>query len=160
MTNLAHAHSTYVHQEKVLTFWLRNSIKSQYKESPTASVLKKKIFWKISQNSQENTCTRVSFLIRMTPAQIFSCEFCEIFKTTVFTEHLRATTSDHTLFKRKTSTFRTKTLRINTSEIMALIKKSRYLPHFLEYRKNNLNGSILGSYKGSLLKLQTSHRRL
>ena len=96
----------------------------------------------------------------MTPAQIFSCEFCEIFKTTVFTEHLRATTSDHTLFKRKTSTFRTKTLRINTSEIMVLIKKSRYLPHFLEYRKSNLNGSILGSYKGSLLKLQTSHRRL
>ena len=93
----------------------------------------------------------------MTPAQIFSCE---IFKTTVFKEHLRATTSDHTLFKRKTSTFRTKTLRINTSEIMVLIKKSRYLPHFLEYRKNNLNGSILGSYKESLLKLQTSHRRV
>ena len=93
----------------------------------------------------------------MTPAQIFSCE---IFKTTVFKEHLRATTSDHTLFKKKTSTFRTKTLRINTSEIMVLIKKSRYLPHFLEYRKNNLNGSILGSYKESLLKLQTSHRRV
>ena len=25
----------------------------------------KKVFWEISQNSQENTCTRVSFLIKL-----------------------------------------------------------------------------------------------
>ena len=30
---------------------------------------------------------------RLRPTQVFSCEFCEIFKTTVFTEHLRATAS-------------------------------------------------------------------
>ena len=37
----------------------------------------------ISQNSQENTCARVSFLIKLqTLAQVFSCEFCEISKNT------------------------------------------------------------------------------
>ena len=60
----------------------------------------KKVFLKISQNSLENTCTRVSFLIKLqtqawnfikkdTLAQVFPCEFCEIFKSTFFIEHLR-----------------------------------------------------------------------
>ena len=60
----------------------------------------KKVFFKISQNSQENTCARVSFLIKLqacnfikkeTLAQVFSCEFCEILKNTFFTKHLWAT---------------------------------------------------------------------
>ena len=47
------------------------------------------VFLKISQNSQENTCARVSVLIKLqacnfikkeTLVQLFSCEFCEIFK--------------------------------------------------------------------------------
>ena len=53
------------------------------------------MFQKISQNSQENTCARVSFLIKLqastcnfikkeTLAQLFSCEFCEIFKEHLF----------------------------------------------------------------------------
>ena len=48
-----------------------------------------KVFLEISQNSQENTCARVSFLIiklqaglqlykKETLAQLFSYEFCEI----------------------------------------------------------------------------------
>ena len=45
----------------------------------------------ISQNLQENACARVSFIIKLhasgfikkeTLAQVFSCEFCEIFKNT------------------------------------------------------------------------------
>ena len=46
----------------------------------------KKVFLKISQNSQENTCARVSFLIikKETLEQVFSCEFYEIFKNTYF----------------------------------------------------------------------------
>ena len=63
----------------------------------------KKVFLKISQNSQENTCARVCFLTKLqawglhlycaqtcnfinkyTLAQVFSCEFCEIFKSTFF----------------------------------------------------------------------------
>ena len=53
----------------------------------------KKVFWEISQNSKENTCARVSFLIKLqlsvcnfikkeTLAQVFSCEFYEISKNT------------------------------------------------------------------------------
>ena len=64
----------------------------------------KKEFFKIPQNSQENTCVRVSFLISCRPetynfikketlAQVFSCEFCEIFKSIFFTEHLRMNAS-------------------------------------------------------------------
>ena len=41
------------------------------------------MFLEISQNSQENTC-----------AQVFSCEFCEIFDNTVFIENLRTTASE------------------------------------------------------------------
>ena len=58
----------------------------------------------ISQNSQENTCARVSFLIKLQAevynfikkealTQVFSCIFCEISKKTFFTEHLWATAS-------------------------------------------------------------------
>ena len=53
------------------------------------------MFLEISQNSQENTCARVSFLAKKsnfikkeTLAQVLSCEFCEISKNTFFTEHL------------------------------------------------------------------------
>ena len=53
----------------------------------------KKVFLEILQNSQQNTCARVSFLITLqaevcnfikkeTLAQVFSCEFCKISKTT------------------------------------------------------------------------------
>ena len=61
----------------------------------------KKVFLEISQNSQENTCARVSFLIKLQPqdcnfieketlAQVISCEFREISKNVFFhREHLR-----------------------------------------------------------------------
>ena len=60
------------------------------------------MFLEISQNSQENTCVRVSFLIKLQAsgckliekeilAQVFTCEFCEISKNIFFTEHLWAT---------------------------------------------------------------------
>ena len=53
----------------------------------------KKVFLKTSQNLQENTCARVSFLIKMQaearnyikkkiPTHVFFSEFCEIFKST------------------------------------------------------------------------------
>ena len=51
-----------------------------------------KMFLEISQNSQENTCARLSFLIKLqaeacnfikkeTLIQVFSCEFCEFYTT-------------------------------------------------------------------------------
>ena len=53
----------------------------------------KKVFQEISQNSQENTCVRVffnkvagtcNFIKKETLTQVFSCEFCEIYKNTFF----------------------------------------------------------------------------
>ena len=61
----------------------------------------KRVFLKILQNSQESTCARVSFLMKLqaeafnfikkvTLAQEFSCEFFEITgKATFLIEHLR-----------------------------------------------------------------------
>ena len=60
----------------------------------------KKLLLKISQNSQENTCVRVSFLIKFqasacnlikkeTLTQVFSCEICESFKNAFFIKHLK-----------------------------------------------------------------------
>ena len=66
-------------------------------EAATEGVLWKKVFLKISQNSQENTCAgaRPATLLtkKLWLAQVFSCEFCEVFKNTFFTEHLRTTAS-------------------------------------------------------------------
>ena len=43
------------------------------------------MFLKISQNSQENTCAWDRQLyLKETLAQLFPCEFCEIFKNTFF----------------------------------------------------------------------------
>ena len=57
------------------------------------------MFLKILENLQENNYVRAFFLNNVAGAcniikkealvQVFSCEFCEIFKNTFFTEHLR-----------------------------------------------------------------------
>ena len=60
-------------------------------EAATRGVLCKKVFLEISQNSQENNCARDSGT--ETLAQVFSGEFCKIYKNTFFTEHLWATAS-------------------------------------------------------------------
>ena len=52
----------------------------------------KKVFLEISQNSQENTCVRDSFLINSL-AQVFSFEFCGISKSTFFYRTLPAAAS-------------------------------------------------------------------
>ena len=60
----------------------------------------KKLLLKISQNSQENTCVRVSFLTKFqasacnlikkeTLTEVFSCEICESFKNAFFIKHLK-----------------------------------------------------------------------
>ena len=102
------------------------------------------MFLEISQNSQENNCARVSFLINLqasalqlyqktgtllrkswnfikkeTLAQVFSCEFCEISKKTSFTEHLRTTPSQ----KRMRN-------RVCTCEIVMKSECGKYLSVF------------------------------
>ena len=48
----------------------------------------KKVFLEILPNSQENTCARDPFLIKLqVSAQLFFCEFCKISKNIFFTEH-------------------------------------------------------------------------
>ena len=67
-------------------------------EAVVQSCSVEKVLLKITQNSQENTCARVSFLIKLQAeacnfikreilAQVFSCEICEISKNTFFTEY-------------------------------------------------------------------------
>ena len=60
-------------------------------EAVTQRCSAKKVFLEISQNSQDNTCARVCFLINLqeTLSLVFSCEFCEILRTSFFTEHIR-----------------------------------------------------------------------
>ena len=78
-------------------------------EEATGGVLQENVFLEILQNSQENTCTRVSFLIKLqanfikkeTLAQVFPCEFCEISQSTFFAEHLLATASELCKFHSK-----------------------------------------------------------
>ena len=53
----------------------------------------KKMFLKMSQNEHENTYAKVPRCRPETLAQVFSYEFCEIFKNSVFTEHLWMTVS-------------------------------------------------------------------
>ena len=72
-------------------------------EAITGSVLCKNVSLKISQNSQKNICVRASFLkklqasqacnfIKQEPlTQVFSCEFCNIFKNTFLTKLLWTT---------------------------------------------------------------------
>ena len=54
------------------------------------SMFPKKMFLKLLQNLKEKPVPQdCNFIIKQTPAQVFSCEFCECFQKTVFTEHFR-----------------------------------------------------------------------
>ena len=65
-------------------------------EAAIIGLLQDKVFLEISQNSQENCRARASFFIKLqasalqlyfkkeTPAQVFSCEFCDFSKNTFF----------------------------------------------------------------------------
>ena len=79
-------------------------------EAATRGVLCKKL--EISQNSQKNTCARVSFFIKLQVSGLqlylkkdsdtgFSREFFKISKDTFFTEYILVTASDSTIFYRK-----------------------------------------------------------
>ena len=69
-----------------------------YSEAATRRVLWKKVFLDILQNSfvawfsSPEAC---NFIEKETLAQVFPCEFCEIFKNTCFEKHLRTTASDY-----------------------------------------------------------------
>ena len=96
----------FVHQRKPAKSSKRDfsGFSSSFTQKQPAVVFYKKGVLKNSQNSQENSCAIVSFLLKLqaeacsfvkkgTLTQVFSCEFCEIFKNTLFTEHHWATAS-------------------------------------------------------------------
>ena len=64
--------------------------------------IKKKLFLRISQYSQENTCWSLFLITLQTSGQtqtqvstqMFSFEYCGIFKNTYFEKHLRTTAFD------------------------------------------------------------------
>ena len=110
ITSTATASGSYINLNPTITKFLilgKVACSSTFiqinREAASGGILQQKVFWEISQNSQKNTCARVSFEIKLqtsacnfiekeTPAQVFSCEFCEISKNTCFTENLWATT--------------------------------------------------------------------
>ena len=58
---------------------------SLYVEAVVRRCSVKKLLIEILQNSQENTCARVSFSLKEeTLAQMLSCEFCKISKNTFY----------------------------------------------------------------------------
>ena len=70
-------------------FWIYEHFQKSTRKAATGGFLLKKLFLKIPQNSQENICVRVSFLIKLRVltcnfikkealAQVLSREFCEI----------------------------------------------------------------------------------
>ena len=124
-TNLVHAPSVHVHWEKVLTSWLRNSIKLYYKESVTADILKN-----FAKFTGKSLCQGLLFNKNDSNADV-SLNFEKFLRTPFLKSSSGRLPSNYTFIERKTLVFRTKTLRINASEIMVLIKKNRYLPHFL-----------------------------
>ena len=76
------------------------SLRRKVAEAATGGVLKSKVFLKISQHLQEKKCVGAFFnnvasrgpanLIKEILWQVFSCEYCELFKNTYFEKHLRA----------------------------------------------------------------------
>ena len=55
----------------------------KYSEAATGGVLYKKVFLKISRNSQENNCARVSFLIKLQASGGCFCSFPQKINTIV-----------------------------------------------------------------------------
>ena len=84
--------------DELAAILLRIETVSEKLENPEAVVQRcsmKKVFLEILQNSQENNCARVSFLIKLqawacnfikkkTLAQVLSCDICKICKNTFF----------------------------------------------------------------------------
>ena len=75
---------------------------SQFRTTHQVFYKKRCSYEKTHKIQQENTCERVSFLIKLqvlacifikkeTLVQVLSCEFCEIFKNTFFTDQLWVT---------------------------------------------------------------------
>ena len=68
------------------------------------------MLWEISQNSQENICAGISFLV-------FSCEFCEICKNNFFAEQHRTTASDYSSINSSEGSIGKRTVNYDTKAL-------------------------------------------
>ena len=84
---------------------------------------KKKLLLKTLQDSQEKNLRRSIFLIKV-PTQMFSCEYCEIFKNTFFEEHLRLLLNKHIIQDKKFWDFFTASEFFVSLDLMCLISKT------------------------------------
>ena len=86
--------------------------------------MKTDVLKNLAKNSQEAICARVSFLITLqgtacnfikkeTLAQVFRCEFCEIFFRTFFAEHFQVTAWVFSLVLLKMSQYKEKVTAIS-----------------------------------------------
>ena len=87
-----------------------NTSIQQYVEVVNQRCPAKKMFLEISQNSQGNTCAKVSFLKKVaglacnfikkeTLAQVFSCEYCEFSKYTFSHKTAPVADSEYNILK-------------------------------------------------------------
>ena len=93
------------HSLRLTLLWNLSGTDMKGRSSHWRCFVKKDVHLEISQNSQENTCARVSVLIKLrraqtsnlikkeTLVQVISCEFSKISKNTFFAEHLWTTSS-------------------------------------------------------------------
>ena len=84
------------HTQNVLIYFCESV---HYSEAVSRRCSVKKLYLKISQNPQENTCGRVSLLMEIL-AQVVSCELCEIFRNTYFYRTPPEAASDYWFFTR------------------------------------------------------------
>ena len=158
-----------------LRFWPTSFKELTPTEAATGGVLLKKLFLKISQNSQENTCARVSFLInckseacnfirKETLALMFSGEFCEIFKNTYFEEHLQTTASTPKWYMRALLKFyKVHGKNLNRTRnwcfhLLAALLKDNGIPANICLFKVNIRNNRTRCIIGSKLTLKTPER--
>ena len=94
-------------RKKIICFIMQSQIfqnKCVFREVVVRRCSVEKIFLKISQNSKENTCARISrpqacnFIKKETLAQVLSFEFCKISQNTFFYRTSLVATSDFPVF--------------------------------------------------------------
>ena len=98
-----------------------------------------KVFLEILQNSQEKTCARVSFLIKLQASclalQVFSCEFCEISKNTFFNK------TPPTLRKKNCLTGNVSFMEFKQAELL-LLKEDQLIFKERKYKPIDLFNSL------------------
>ena len=73
---------------ELLSIFFRKPITRNTPEAVVQRCSVKKVFWQISQNSQENTYGRISFLIKLQASSKFQANFIKKPSSTEFIEHL------------------------------------------------------------------------